>query len=164
MPNISPRLQSGAIITFEPNTGVKLSTIMLQYNPDSLTRSLKPQTVGDEPDRTEILRLKGPPIETLKCDLEIDATNQLAAADPTATSVGIQPQLAPALPPTRAAATTALRSTPIRSPAARLWSTSRAASFRSPRCTSPCRTTPWSNTTALTTSRIVSSPILCSSG
>ena len=94
MSNISPRLQNGAIITFEPNTGVKLTTIMLQYNPDSLTRSLKPQTVGDEPDRTEILRLKGPPIETLKCDLEIDATDQLAAADPTATSLGIQPQLA----------------------------------------------------------------------
>jgi hypothetical protein len=94
MPSISPRLQNGAIITFEPNTGVKLATIMLQYNPDSLTRSLKPQTVGEEPDRSEILRLKGPPIETLKCDLEIDATDQLAAADPTATSLGIQPQLA----------------------------------------------------------------------
>ena len=94
MPNISPRLQNGAIITFEPNTGVKLSTIMLQYNPDSLTRSLRPQTVGDEPDRTEILRLKGPPIETLKCDLEIDATDQLAAANPVATKMGIQPQLA----------------------------------------------------------------------
>jgi hypothetical protein len=94
MSNISPRLQNGAIITFEPNTGVKLATIMLQYNPDSLTRSLKPQTVGDEPDRTEILRLKGPPTETLKCDLEIDATDQLAKADPNAISLGIQPQLA----------------------------------------------------------------------
>ncbi len=94
MPSISPRLQNGAILTFDANTGVKLATIMLQYNPDSLTRSLKPQTVGDEPDRTEILRLKGPPIETLKCDLEIDATDQLAAADPTATSLGVQPQLA----------------------------------------------------------------------
>ena len=94
MPNLSPQLQKGAIITFDPNTGVKLAAIMLQYNPDSLTRSLKPQTVGDEPDRTEILRLKGPPIETLKCDLEIDATDQLAAADPIATSLGIQPQLA----------------------------------------------------------------------
>ena len=94
MPSISPHLQKGAIITFDPNTGVKLATIMLQYNPDSLTRSLKPQTVGDEPDRTEILRLKGPPIETLKCDLEIDATDQLAAADPIATNLGIQPQLA----------------------------------------------------------------------
>jgi hypothetical protein len=94
MSNLSPRLQKGAILTFDPNTGVKLGTIMLQYNPDTLTRSLKPQTVGDEPDRTEILRLKGPPVETLKCDLEIDATDQLANADPKATSLGIQPQLA----------------------------------------------------------------------
>jgi hypothetical protein len=94
MSNLSPRLQKGAILTFDPKTGVKLGTIMLQYNPDTLTRSLKPQTVGDEPDRTEILRLKGPPVETLKCDLEIDATDQLANADPKATSLGIQPQLA----------------------------------------------------------------------
>ena len=94
MSNLLPKLQKGAILTFDPNTGVKLSTILLQYNPETLTRSFKPQTVGDEPDRTEILRLKGPPIETIKCDLEIDATDQLAASDPTAISVGIQPQLA----------------------------------------------------------------------
>lgn len=94
MSNLSPKLQKGAILTFDPNTGVKLGTINLQYNPETLTRSFKPQTVGDEPDRTEILRLKGPPIETIKCDLEIDATDQLANSDPTAISVGIQPQLA----------------------------------------------------------------------
>ena len=94
MSNLSPQLQKGALITFDPTTGVQLHTIVLQYNPDTLTRSLKPQAVGDEPDRTEILRLKGPPIETIKCDLEIDATDQLANADPTATKLGIQPQLA----------------------------------------------------------------------
>jgi hypothetical protein len=94
MSNISPLLQKGALLTFDPTIGVPLSKIMLQYNPETLTRSLKPQTVGDEPDRTEILRLKGPPIETIKCDIEIDATDQLANSDPTAVSVGIQPQLA----------------------------------------------------------------------
>jgi hypothetical protein len=66
----------------------------LQYNPETLTRSLKPQSVGEEPDRSEILRLKGPPVETIKCDVEIDATDQLAASDPTAMALGIQPQLA----------------------------------------------------------------------
>jgi len=66
---------------------------MLQYNPDSITRSLKPQAVGDEPDRSEILRLKGPPIETIRCEIEIDASDQLAASDGTALSLGIQPQL-----------------------------------------------------------------------
>src|SRR5271170_7664120 len=59
------------------------SIIKFQYNPDEVTRSLKPQTVGDEPDRTEIFRLKGPPIETIHCTIEIDATDLLASGDPT---------------------------------------------------------------------------------
>jgi len=93
MSNVSPRLRKGAILTLEPNTGVPLGTILLQYNPESITRSLQPQSVGDQPDRTEILRLKGPPIETIRCSVEIDATDQLADADPVAISTGIQPQL-----------------------------------------------------------------------
>jgi hypothetical protein len=91
--SVSPLVRQGAIVTVDPNTGAQLGTILLQYNPDTLTRSLKPQSVGDQPDRTEILRLKGPPIETIKGEVEIDATDQLAASDPVATSLGIQPQL-----------------------------------------------------------------------
>jgi hypothetical protein len=93
MANVSPRLRKGAILTLDPTLGVPLGRIMLQYNPDTITRSLKPQGVGEEPDRTEILRLKGPPIETIKCDIEIDATDQLADGDATTMSLGIQPQL-----------------------------------------------------------------------
>jgi hypothetical protein len=93
MANVSPLLRKGAILTLDPTLGVPLGRIMLQYNPETITRSLKPQSVGDEPDRTEILRLKGPPIETIKCEIEIDATDQLADGDPTALSLGIQPQL-----------------------------------------------------------------------
>lgn len=94
MPEISPRLQKGAIISVQPDTGIPLGVISLQYNPESITRSLRPQSIGDEPDRTEVLRLKGPPIETITCTVEIDATDQLAAGDPTALNFGIQPQLA----------------------------------------------------------------------
>jgi hypothetical protein len=93
MSMISPLVRQGAILSLDPNTGTLLGTITLQYNPDSLTRSLKPQAVADQPDRTEILRLKGPPIETIKAEVEIDATDQLAAGDPLATTLGIQPQL-----------------------------------------------------------------------
>lgn len=93
MASISPLLRKGAILSLDATTGVPLGTIVLQYNPDSITRSLKPQSVGEEADRSEILRLKGPPIETINCDVEIDATDQLAAADPVAMSLGIQPQL-----------------------------------------------------------------------
>ncbi len=94
MSNISPRLQKGALLTFDALTGIPLGKVMLQYNPDALTRSLKPQSVGDEPDRTEVMRLKGPPIETIKCEVEIDATDQLANSDSTTLRLGIQPQLA----------------------------------------------------------------------
>lgn len=93
MANVSPLLRKGAILTLDPTLGAPLGKIMLQYNPDSITRSLKPQAVGDEPDRSEILRLKGPPIETIRCEIEIDACDQLAASDGTTLAVGIQPQL-----------------------------------------------------------------------
>jgi hypothetical protein len=94
MPEISPRLQKGAIISLDSTLGNPLGTISLQYNPESITRSLKPQTVGDPPDRTEVLRLTGPPIETISCTVEIDATDQLATGDQNTLSFGIQPQLA----------------------------------------------------------------------
>ncbi len=90
---ISPFLLKGAIVSLDPDTGIPLGIIPLQYNPESITRSLQPQTIGDEPDRTEILRLKGPPIETIKCTAEIDATNMLAIGDPISMEFGIQPQL-----------------------------------------------------------------------
>ena len=94
MADISPRLQKGAIISLDPTLGIQQGSISLQYNPESITRSLKPQTVGDQPDRTEVLRLTGPPVETISCTVEIDATDQLAAGDSNAMSFGIQPQLA----------------------------------------------------------------------
>jgi hypothetical protein len=93
MPNISPKLLKGAIVSVDPNIGIPLGLITFQYNPEQVTRSLAPQSVGDEPDRTEILRLKGPPIETINCTVEIDATDLLAASDPTTMQFGIQPQL-----------------------------------------------------------------------
>jgi len=94
VPNISPILLKGAILAVDPNTGALQNTIALQYNPETITRSLKPQSVSDQPDRTEVLRLKGPPIETIKCTAEIDATDLLLAGDPATLAYGIQPQLA----------------------------------------------------------------------
>jgi hypothetical protein len=91
---ISPRLMKGGIVTLDPDTGIPLGMISLQYNPDTLTRKLQPQAVSEQPDRSEILRLKGPPIETISVAAEIDATDQLAISDTVALTLGIQPQLA----------------------------------------------------------------------
>jgi hypothetical protein len=91
---ISPRLLKGAIVSLDPGIGIPTGLISFQYNPDEVTRSLKPQRIPDQPDRTEVLRLKGPPIETIKCTVEIDATDLLASGDAITMQFGIQPQLA----------------------------------------------------------------------
>ena len=90
----SPRLVKGGIVLVDPDSGAVQKIIVLQYNPDTLTRTLQPQAVKEGGDRSEALRLTGPPIETIKLDAEIDATDQLQAADTQATQVGIYPLLA----------------------------------------------------------------------
>ena len=89
----SPRVLKGAIVgmdPFNPRAGV----VVFQYNPETVTRTLRPQGAGGSADRGEALRLKGPPEETIKLDVEIDATDQLERADPQATRLGIHPVLA----------------------------------------------------------------------
>jgi hypothetical protein len=91
----SPQLLKGGIVLLDPDTGQPVQIIVLQYNPDTLTRTLQAQGIGPEPgDRLEALRLKAPPIETIKLDAEIDATDQMEKADPTTAQLGIYPQLA----------------------------------------------------------------------
>lgn len=82
----------------DSSSGVVQRVIALQYNPHSLTRSLQaqwyePQAGGD---RSERLRIKGPPIESIKLEAEIDATDglELPEQNQTMAQFGIQPQLA----------------------------------------------------------------------
>lgn len=93
----SPRLIKGGIVLLDPNTSAVLRIIALQYNPDTLSRTLQVQAAGGEGgDRLEALRLKGPPNESIKLDAEIDATDQLEFPDNNRTTaqLGIFPQLA----------------------------------------------------------------------
>lgn len=93
----SPLLLKGGIVLIDPTTAAIQRIITLQYNPDTLTRTLQAQSL--EPgtkDRSEALRLKGPAIETFKLDAEIDATDQLEfpQQNPGVRQFGIFPQLA----------------------------------------------------------------------
>ena len=91
----SPRLLKGGIVLIDPETSAVERIIALQYNPDTLSRTLQVQGISTEGgDRSEALRLKGPPVETIKLDAEIDATDQLELADTKAIQLGIHPQLA----------------------------------------------------------------------
>jgi hypothetical protein len=92
----SPRLLKGGIVTLDPSSGAVLRVIALQYNPDSVSRSLQVQGAGDNGDQSEALRVKGPPVETIKIEIELDAADQLEFPERNATTVqsGLAPQLA----------------------------------------------------------------------
>ena len=96
----SPRLLKGGIVLIDPETSAVQRIITLQYNPDTLSRTLQVQGVGGEGgNRSEALRLTGPPVETLKLEAEIDATDHLEFPkkndeNKNAVKNGIHPQLA----------------------------------------------------------------------
>ncbi|HEY6446739.1 MAG TPA: hypothetical protein VIY53_09790 [Acidobacteriaceae bacterium] len=95
---ISPRLVKGGIVTLDPDTSALQGVIALQYNPDSLSRTLQIQAVqgGQDGVRVDALRLRGPAIETIKIDAELDATDQLEFPNqnPVTVKYGLHPQLA----------------------------------------------------------------------
>lgn len=91
----SPKLLKGGIVLLDSISATVMRIIALQYNPDTITRTLQVQGIGAESgDRSEALRLKGPPVETIKVEAEIDATDQLEVTDGTAIQIGLHAQLA----------------------------------------------------------------------
>jgi len=87
----SPRLQKGAIIGIDPFNPLA-SVVYFQYNPDTLTRTVTANAAGSDPG--EALRLKGPPQESIRLEVEIDAADQLEQGQGRAASLGIHPTLA----------------------------------------------------------------------
>jgi hypothetical protein len=93
----APKVLKGGIALIDPVSAQVRRIIALQYNPDSLTRTLQVQGAGgDEGNRSEAMRFKGPAVETFKLEAEIDAADQLEFPDQHRAVVenGIQPQLA----------------------------------------------------------------------
>lgn len=92
----SPKLLKGGIVLVDPETASVQQIITLQYNPETLSRSLQVKSMGDSGDRSEAFRLTGPPVETFKLDAEMDATDQLEMPDqhPNTVAHGLHPQLA----------------------------------------------------------------------
>ena len=50
----------------DPDIGTVMKVVPLQYNPDGMSRTLRIRGAGEAGDRTEALRLTGPPVETIK--------------------------------------------------------------------------------------------------
>ncbi len=90
----SPQLLKGALVAYRNLNGTP-QVIAFQYNPETLSRSLEAQTAAEgDGAQSEALRLTGAPVETIKVEAVIDATDSLDEGDSTAQKLGIHPQLA----------------------------------------------------------------------
>ena len=76
----SPRLLKGALVAIDPLRPMP-TVIVFQYNPETLTRRIEARTSGGDTgggsDRTEVLRLAGPPKETITLAAEIDGSDEV---------------------------------------------------------------------------------------
>lgn len=91
----SPKVARGGIVLLDADSGQVQRVVALQYNPETLSRTLRPKHL-DDAGGSRALRLTGPATETLRVEAELDATDQLEEPDQHAAAVahGIQPQLA----------------------------------------------------------------------
>lgn len=92
----SPRLLKAGLVLLDPVTHLVRRVIALQYNPETLSRTLQAQGVQEGGERGQALRLIGPPQETYTLEAIIDATDQLERQEGSenAREYGILPQLA----------------------------------------------------------------------
>ena len=89
---LSPRLLKGALVSVDLASPIP-TVIVFQYNPETLTRSLRARGMQGEGAKGDAMRLNGAPEETIKIDIEIDATDHLEQDGAIAKVVGIYPQL-----------------------------------------------------------------------
>ena len=90
----SPRLLKGALVAIEPRRPLP-TVIVFQYNPETLTRRIEARTAGGEGggDRAEVLRLAGPPRETITLAAEIDGADEVDGLHAGRLVTGIYPTL-----------------------------------------------------------------------
>jgi hypothetical protein len=93
----SPRTLRGGFIVMDADGLAVRRTVPFQFNPDTLTRSVAPRgATADAGDRLEPTRLIGPPAETMKLEIALDATDRLErpAQNATTAAEGIAADLA----------------------------------------------------------------------
>ena len=97
-----PRVLKGALVAYASALlGPVPNVIVFQYNPDTVTRTVRHRTrapagseAGGRARAGEPIRVTGPPQESLSLTITLDATDKLEVADPLAVTVGVHPALA----------------------------------------------------------------------
>lgn len=89
---LAPRTLRGALVGM--NTfGLVTTVVQFQYNPDTMTRRVEARASGSEDaERSEALRLAGPPRETITLSVEFDEKDDPLMSQ--GTGLGITPPLA----------------------------------------------------------------------
>jgi len=97
----SPKLLKGGLVVYQSQTpGPPPQVIVFQYNPDQMSRSLALRAAPRDPSnvgaaREDVLRVLGPPVETIDLSVELDAADQLA--EPAQNQATVQNGLHPVL-------------------------------------------------------------------
>jgi hypothetical protein len=101
-PTRRPRVQKGALLVYESqDAGAPPSQrITFAYNPEQLRRSFAARAPQQQPQQTaaarqDVLRVPGPPIETITLSVVLDAADQLA--EPEANDAVVRNGLHPVL-------------------------------------------------------------------
>lgn len=82
----------GALVSVDSSN--RQTVVLFQYNPETVKRTLKPNTVGgDEGNRSQAVRFTGAPVQTISVEVQIDAIDGLDDGDATAIELGVYPQL-----------------------------------------------------------------------
>jgi hypothetical protein len=89
----SPRTLPGAIVGADPFNPLA-RVVVFQYNPDEVTRTVRPRTPPSGGSAADAQRIWGAPTESIAMTIELDATNGLEAADPTTAAFGVGAKLA----------------------------------------------------------------------
>ncbi len=98
----SPKFLKGALVAYESQfLGPVPNVIVFQYNPEQLSRTLAHRAAPPEPSnvggaREDVLRVLGPPVETISLTIELDAADQLGEPErhPHVVAYGLLPALA----------------------------------------------------------------------
>jgi hypothetical protein len=86
-----PKILKAGLILLDPVTAKVERVIALQYNQEALNHAFEIRGAS-ETNRSEPLRLMGPPVETLTVEAFLDATDQMESPDdhPDAAARGVQ--------------------------------------------------------------------------
>ncbi|MDP3417831.1 hypothetical protein [Falsiroseomonas sp.] len=89
----SPKILKGAIVGVDVFNPVA-SVAVFQYNPAEISRTIEPQYSEAGGGRAEVLRLQGPPRETISAEITLDLVDQMEAGKAGPLGGGIAGHLA----------------------------------------------------------------------